>query len=56
MAYLNCPYCPGQAFLMRDVEHSDIPPLEKYRCVCKHVFYVEAEKKESMVEEIVRER
>lgn len=42
MAYLNCPFCPAQAYLARDREHSDIPPLEKYRCGSgKHVFYVE---------------
>ena len=42
MAYLNCPYCPAQAYLARDREHSDIPPLEKYRCGSgKHIFYVE---------------
>jgi len=29
MAYLNCPYCPSQAYLARNSEHSDIPPLEK---------------------------
>jgi hypothetical protein len=44
LAYLNCPYCPSQAYLARDAEHSDIPPLEKYRCGSgKHVFYVEEE-------------
>jgi len=42
MAYLNCPFCPSQAYLARDREHSDIPPLEKYRCGSgKHTFYVE---------------
>jgi hypothetical protein len=47
MAYLNCPYCPSQAYLARDAEHSDMPPLEKYRCGSgKHVFYVEPEKEE----------
>jgi hypothetical protein len=45
MAYLNCPFCPAQAFLVRDAEHSDRPPLEKYRCIAKRVFYVEAEEK-----------
>ncbi|MGA2886174.1 MAG: hypothetical protein ABSE80_13675 [Halobacteriota archaeon] len=45
MAYLNCPFCPFQAVLVRDAEHSDIPPLEKYRCPAKHVFYVEVEDK-----------
>jgi transposase-like protein len=43
MAYLNCPFCPAQAFLVRNKEHTDVPPLEKYRCPSKHVFYVEAE-------------
>ena len=43
MAYLNCPYCPSQSFLVRNAEHSDRPPLEKYRCPAQHVFYVEEE-------------
>jgi hypothetical protein len=41
--YLNCPFCPAVSYLVRDAEHSDIPPLEKYRCCSKHVFYVEPE-------------
>lgn len=45
MAYLNCPFCPSQAFLVRNAEHSDRPPLEKYRCTSKHIFYVEPEEK-----------
>jgi len=52
MPYLTCPFCPAQAFLVRDAEHSDIPPLEKYRCPAQHVFYAE---KESKVE-VDRER
>ena len=48
MAYLNCPKCPAQAFLVKNADHLDLfinkdIGLEKYRCPSKHVFYVEAE-------------
>jgi len=50
MAYLNCPFCPSQAFLVEDMwvlkTQSTGMTLEKYRCASKHEFYVEKEETE----------
>lgn len=43
MAYLNCPFCPSQAFpVVVSKEVLKIrPDLLQFRCSSKHTFYVD---------------
>jgi hypothetical protein len=44
MAYLNCPFCPAQAFPVPT--HKDLElgmGLKQLRCISKHISYVELE-------------
>jgi hypothetical protein len=53
MAYLNCPYCPAQAFPDPRTEVILLMGfgLTKYRCISKHEFYVEEEREQEIVRE-----
>jgi len=55
MAYLNCPYCPSQAFPVDTELFMKIGMgLELYRCVSKHEFYVKSES-EKQIESVGRD-
>jgi len=41
MAYLNCPFCPSQAYPVKTETFPQIGwGMEKYQCISKHEFYV----------------
>lgn len=42
-SYLNCPYCPSQSYLQKT---SRIPRFNEYKCISKHISYVEKESDE----------
>ena len=50
MSYLNCPFCPAQAFpVIPEKGTLQIrPDLVLYRCVSKHHFYVDKEREKEI--------
>ena len=60
MAYLNCPFCPAQAFAvsLRDhaIDNEDFLFME-YHCISKHKFYIPAKEEDvADIPEHIREQ
>jgi hypothetical protein len=53
MSYLNCPFCPAQAFLVPANAVGKAMRLETYQCSFgpKHQFYVREEEREKEIVE-----
>lgn len=47
--YLNCPYCPAQAYPSMTVRIWKDTTLVMYQCTCKHTFYTRPEESKNVV-------
>lgn len=52
-SHLTCPYCPSQAYPVKDMSAVLLLELVKYECPAHHTFYIE---KETDEEKLTTER